>query len=130
MTDVKPRGNNAVKPSLVPPVVVALVSLIIPGLGHLLARAVQRGIILILTVLSLVGLLVWRINVVARREVELLEILKKAFRLEPVLLVATILIILIFILVALDAYRIASRMAKASFAPLILVLLVNHDTFA
>lgn len=123
MTDVKPRGNNAVKPSLVPPVVVALVSLIIPGLGHLLARAVQRGIILILTVLSLVGLLVWRINVVARREVELLEILKKAFRLEPVLLVATILIILIFILVALDAYRIASRMAKASFAPLILVLL-------
>ena len=34
------------EPSLVPPVVAAIASLIIPGLGQVLARAVRRGLIL------------------------------------------------------------------------------------
>ena len=44
------------KPSLVPPVVAGLISLIVPGLGHMLARNFRKGLVLLLVFLSAAGL--------------------------------------------------------------------------
>lgn len=123
MSNAKLKTNDDLKPSLVPPAVASIVSLIIPGLGHVLARSIQRGVLLFLSFISIFGLLVWRIKLVGRREVEIVEIVRKAFRLEPVLLVAIIVLILVYFFIVYDAYRFAGRTARPSLAPFLFVLL-------
>jgi phosphonate transport system permease protein len=123
MTSAKMKANQELKPSLVPPVVASIVSLIAPGLGHILARSFQRGLLLFLSFVSLLGLLIMRIKDIGRREEEILEIVKKAYRLEPVLLIASILFILAYIFIIYDAYRFAGRTARPSIGPFLLVLL-------
>lgn len=49
------------KPSLVPPVVAGLISLVVPGLGHMLARQFRKGLVLLLVFLSASGLWIWRV---------------------------------------------------------------------
>jgi len=112
------------KPSLVPPVVAAFLSLIIPGLGHILARAYKRGLILLASIVSIFGLLAWRIRIIGRREFELIEIIKKAFRLEPLLLLVSIVVIILYLWIVIDAYRFASRSAGTTLGPVILVIVI------
>jgi phosphonate transport system permease protein len=123
MTNAKLKTNDDLKPSRVPPAVASIISLIIPGLGHALARSIQRGVLLFLSFISIGGLLIWRIKLVGRREVEIVDIVKKAFRLEPVLLIATILFILVYLFIVYDTYRFAGRTARPSLAPFLFVLL-------
>jgi phosphonate transport system permease protein len=110
------------KPSLVPPVVATLLSLIVPGLGHILARAYQRGVLLILSTFSILGLMTWRFRTVGRRETELIEIIRKGYRLEPLLIVSTIIIIILYLWIVVDTYRFASRTASTSIGPFVIVL--------
>ncbi len=93
------------KPSLVPSIVALILSLILPGLGQMLARKFRKGLTLLLAFLSAAGLWVWRINVVARREVGFVAMFKKAIQLQPILLVIFVLLLLMYILIALDAYK-------------------------
>jgi phosphonate transport system permease protein len=123
MTGPNMRRANKLKPSLVPPPVAAIISLIIPGLGHILARSFQRGILIILSFVSIVGLFVWRLSIVARREVGLIDRWTRSVRLEPVLLIVTIFIFLLYFLVVWDAYRFAKRTSQPSFLPFLIVLL-------
>ncbi len=44
----------------------ALLSLILPGLGQILARRVQRGLLMLGALVSIAGLLIWRITVLGR----------------------------------------------------------------
>jgi phosphonate transport system permease protein len=64
-----------------------------------------------------------RVNEVGRREVEIIEILKKAYRIEPVLITATILFVLVYFFIVVDAYRFAGRTSRPSLVPFILILL-------
>jgi phosphonate transport system permease protein len=123
MSNANLKANKELKPSFVPPIVSAIVSLFVPGLGHILARSYQRGILLILSFISVLGLLSWRIKDVAIRENEIIEIVKKAFRLEPVLIIASVFVILVYLLIVYDAYRFAGRTARPSSGPFLLVLL-------
>lgn len=124
MTNARMKANEKLKPSLVPPEVAAIISLIAPGFGHILARSFQRGLLLFLSFISILGILIWRIKEVGRREDEIFEIAKKAYRLEPVLLIASILLILVYVFIVYDAYRFAGRTARPSLGPFLLVLLV------
>ncbi len=54
------------KPSFVSAPVAAVLSLLIPGLGQVLARRVQRGLLMLGSVASILGLLIWRIKVLGR----------------------------------------------------------------
>ena len=78
------------EPSLVPPVIAAIASLIIPGLGQVLGRAVRRGVILFATMITIVFLMAWRFQLAAPRDTGWVNIIKKAFRLDPFLIVVTI----------------------------------------
>ena len=112
------------KPSLVSPVVALLLSLILPGLGHILARKFRKGLTLILAFISAAGLWVWRINVIARREVGFVAMFNKAIRLQPILLIIFILLSLMYILIALDAYKSAQISKPNSLLLWVSVLVV------
>jgi phosphonate transport system permease protein len=55
------------RPSLVPATAAGIASLIIPGLGQMLARQMNRGLVLLGSIISIIGLLAWRITLLARR---------------------------------------------------------------
>jgi phosphonate transport system permease protein len=102
------------KPSLVPPVVAALCSLIVPGLGQTLARSFRKGLVLLVSLASIVALWVWRVRIVARLEPTFLDAVKKSFYLQPILLVVAIGATLIYLWSAYDAYMAAKRRQTTS----------------
>ena len=79
-----PEGRR--EPSLVPPIIAAIASLIIPGLEQVLARATRRGIILFATMISMVFLMAWRFQLAAPRDTGWVNITKKGFHLDPFLI--------------------------------------------
>ena len=110
------------KPSLVPPIVAGLISLIIPGLGHMLARQFRKGLVLLLVFLSAASLWIWRVNDAARREVGFVAMLKKAIQLQPIIFVILIVLVLLYLLIAYDAYKTAATAKPNSFLMWVFVL--------
>ena len=72
-----PTPTEDLKPSLVPPFVAAILSLVFPGLGQILARTIRRGILLFFSFATIMILLVWRFTDTARRDTGFINILKK-----------------------------------------------------
>ncbi|MFW6214125.1 MAG: hypothetical protein ACOC8L_14620, partial [Spirochaetota bacterium] len=63
----KPHGRPTEKPSRVSPKVAAILSALVPGLGQAFARRIQRGAILFVGAVSVVGMLIWRISILGTR---------------------------------------------------------------
>ncbi|MBE0411616.1 MAG: hypothetical protein IBX69_17965, partial [Anaerolineales bacterium] len=95
-------------PSLVPPWVAGILSAIIPGLGQSLARQVRRGILVLLSFASIIGLLVWRFRLAAPRDTGFMNIVSKAFYLQPILIFITILVGLLYLANIYDAVKLAT----------------------
>lgn len=101
------KTDDLRQPSLVNPPVAALLSLILPGLGQAFARATRRGGLLLFTIASIGGLLLWRFKLAAPRDEGWVDIIKKGWHLDPFLIAVTILFALLYIWIAIDAYAIA-----------------------
>lgn len=71
------------RPSLVPAPVAGIASLIVPGQGQLLARQLQRGLILMGSLLTFIALLAWRINLIATRQTGWSAKLSRALNRKP-----------------------------------------------
>ena len=112
------------EPSLVPPVIAGIASLVIPGLGQVLARAVRRGLILFATLVSIVILMGWRFKLAAPRDTGWANIIKKAFRLDPFLIVVTIVFFLLYFWIAYDAYAIAKNRDKTPVGVFVILFVV------
>lgn len=108
------KFSDEQKPSLVSPAIAALSSLIVPGLGHALARSFQKGLVLLISLASIVALWAWRVRIVARLEPTFLDAVKKSFYLQPILLVVAIGTILIYLWTAYNAYITAKRAQSTS----------------
>ena len=70
-------------PSLVPPWAAGLCSLVIPGLGQALARAVWRGVLILCSAAAIFGMLVWRVDLLGHLQSTPAAKLAKAFDLQP-----------------------------------------------
>lgn len=79
----KLKEQKPLLPGFVPPFVAGLASFIIPGLGQTLNRESKRGIAFFATILSIIALIAWRIQLAARREVGVLDKLTKAISRQP-----------------------------------------------
>jgi phosphonate transport system permease protein len=112
------------KPSLVPPIIAAIASLILPGLGQALAREVRRGVILFATMISIVLLMAWRFQLAAPRDTGWANIIKKAFRLDPFLIVVTVVFFLLYLWIAFDAYVVAKDPTKTPLGVFVMLFLV------
>jgi phosphonate transport system permease protein len=97
--------------------------LFVPGLGHFLARAFRRGLILLGSFITIDALLAWRIRDIARYETGFLNIVSKSFDLKPITLALTILSILLYIAIAIDAYRKALRPSRGFGVVFVVILL-------
>ena len=75
--------RSELRPSLVPAIVPGLASLIVPGLGQLLASQLRRGLILMGSLLTFIALLAWRINLIATRQTGWSAKLSRALNREP-----------------------------------------------
>lgn len=100
-------NNKPQKESLVPPIVAAIASAIIPGLGQILARVVNRGLIILASFISFIGLMIWRIADIGSRYTEVKTIISKAYKLNPFLYVISVFIVISYIWCIADAYLLA-----------------------
>ena len=112
-------------PSLVPPPVAGVASLLLPGLGQILARQVQRGLLLLGSLATSIGLFAWRVSLLAPREVGALASLTKALDGSPVFVILTLVgLVSLWLWIAWDAYQQAQpdRRGGLSIFALVLVL--------
>ena len=123
---INKKKEEDVKPSLVPPIIAALLSAIIPGLGQILARKFRRGLVILVSVATSIGLLLWRIFSSSERYEGLELKINKAYYLNPTLYVITVLILITYLWVIYDAYRSANPKTseKGAVGVVFLILLV------
>jgi phosphonate transport system permease protein len=124
MTSPPVQKKGGQRKSLVSPFLAFLVSIFGPGVGHVLAGVFARGLLLFLSFATIIGLLIWRINEIARREILFSDKAVKAFRLEPVLAGLVFLTLLLWLWIAIDAYRVAKRGTRGSTILFVIVLIV------
>jgi phosphonate transport system permease protein len=98
---------DELKTSLVSPWLAALLSAIVPGLGQAFTRQWKRGLLLFASTLTIIGLLIWRFRLAAPRDSGVWNIVAKAFRLQPVLIVVSVLVGLLYLAIIYDAYKLA-----------------------
>ena len=113
------RSRNSSAPSVPAPglaLLGALLSLALPGIGHVLIGAWRRGILLFLSLASMLGLMIWRISLVGRREPDFPSKVSKAFELQPILLAVAVVLALIYLWIALDLV-LAARQARGAGNP-------------
>ncbi|NOY08044.1 MAG: phosphonate ABC transporter, permease protein PhnE [Spirochaetes bacterium] len=124
----KKRKNPALikKPeSRVPGELSGLLSLLIPGLGHIVIGEIGRGFILFGSIFSMILMFVWRIELLAHLEPNLLSMYNKALSRRPVfILLLTFGIILLWLWNAWDAYRIRKKREYNRIKIFILVIAV------
>jgi phosphonate transport system permease protein len=105
----KNKNQNQPKEPLVPPALSAVFSAVLPGLGQAFSRELRRGILLLLSFLTIGGLLVWRVFQAGRRYKDLAEKISKAYTFEPALKIITVLFILFYIWIIIDAFLLAKK---------------------
>ena len=124
MADKRYAAETSVKPSLVSPPLAGVLSLIVPGLGQILARQARRGLLLLACLVSSVGLLAWRMSEAARREVGALNIFRKAVSKEPLLAALTVGAVVLWLWIAWDGYQQARPGRRAGAGIFVLVIIL------
>ena len=105
---------DELKSSLVSPWLAAVLSAVIPGLGQALAREWKRGLLLFASTFTIFGLMIWRFRLAAPRDTGMWDIITKAYRPQPVLIVVSVLIVLLYLANIYDAYKLAQIAGKPS----------------
>lgn len=118
--------NETEKESLVSPILAGILSAIIPGLGQILARELNRGLVIFGGLITSIGLLIWRILDTGRRYKDINTIISKAYYLNPILYVITGLILIAYFINIIDAYKQALPIEKRSHSVglMFLILLI------
>jgi len=109
--------------SLVPAPAAGIISLIVPGLGQVLGGKVQRGLILLGSFISIIGLLGWRIHTLAHREPDAWAKFVKALDRRPVfILVVLLFIVFLWLWNARDAYKQVKEKKRGN--PIVFVIIL------
>jgi phosphonate transport system permease protein len=113
------------KKAFVSGAVAAFISLIIPGFGHILIRRINRGLLLFASMLTIVSLFIWRIRLLAHREIGFMDQYAKAFsRKEFFIGFVTIAIVVLWLWIIWDAYKIAAKNKKGGFTIFAFILIM------
>ncbi len=118
----KSKAAKAEKPSLVSPVVAAIASFILPGLGQTLARQLRRGLIVFGSVASITGLIWWLFIDLSRSAQGIGLMFTKSFGRAPGFVILVLLgLVVLWLLNVWDAYREAQALRRAG--PTIFILI-------
>lgn len=110
--------------SLVSPPLAAIFSALLPGLGQTLALAIRRGVLLFFSMVTIVGLLIWRFRLAAPRDEGVVDIFLKGLRLKPLLILLCLFVVVLYLWIVLDAYIVAKQRGTTSVGLLFMVLFV------
>jgi len=105
------------------PVVAGVLSLI-PGLGQIVIGFWERGLIFLGSMVSLAGLMIWRVSVIAYRQTTWAERIPVAFRRQPLLYVLVVALIGLWALIILDAVNTARRKKTRETLAYVIIALV------
>ena len=105
-----------------------VLSLIVPGLGQIVASKIQRGILILAATYSMIGIFIWQISLLGQRADGFWPTIRHSLGRRPffVIFVAAALV-LIWILNAIDATRLAESAGTANRAegkPLLFVIMI------
>ncbi len=118
-------GQTERPPSLVPAPLAGVISLILPGLGQVLARRVQRGLIMLGSMVSIIGLLAWRVREAAHREVGIWATFSKALQRQPFFIGLVLVgVLALWLWIAWDAYRQAQPEREGGIGIFALIILI------
>ncbi len=118
-------SQQDLRPSLVPPPIAGVASLLLPGLGQILARQVQRGLLLLGSLATSIGLFAWRVSLLAPREVGALAKITKALDWSPVFVILTLVgLVALWLWIAWDAYQQAQPDRRGGLGVFALVLVL------
>lgn len=112
-------------PSIVPGPVAGIISLFIPGLGQVLAGQVRRGLLLLASLGGAMVLFIWRVHLLAHREVGTFAKFIKAFKRRP-FFVGLLIICLLFLWLwnAWDAHKQTKPGKKGGAGIFILIIII------
>ena len=117
--------QKEILPSLVPAPVAGIASLLIPGLGQMLARQVQRGLIILGSLVTIVGLLAWRVRDLAHREPGPLAMLTKALQRRPFFVIPVLVgVVALWLWTAWDGYRQARPDRRGGIGIFVLIIIL------
>jgi phosphonate transport system permease protein len=113
------NGTTEDRPPLVPPGAAGIASLVVPGLGQALARSAWRGVLVLCSLVSIAGMMTWRIALLGHLQPTPAAMIGKAFELQPVfVLLVTVCFLASWLWNAWDAFRLAGgRAGKGTAAP-------------
>jgi phosphonate transport system permease protein len=87
-------------------VVAGLASLLLPGLGQVLARRLYRGLLLFSSFITIIALLVWRVSEIGHRQTGAADKFSKALERDPIFMGLMLAgIVLLWLWAAWDAYK-------------------------
>lgn len=111
--------------SLVSAPLAGLVSLILPGTGQILARKIWRGVLILASIVSIVGLIAWRVDGLAHREPTAWAKFTRAFERRPLFIgIVVVATVMLWLLGAWDAYRLAHPEHQGVFWVFVLILIL------
>ena len=113
------------KAPLLPPAAAAVLSAIIPGSGQLFSLKIRRGLLLLFSFASIIGLFIWRLMVIAHREIGFQARYAKSFSREPIFVVfISLAIIGLWLWIIYDAYKTAKGKNEKGVGIFALVLIM------
>ncbi len=113
------------KKNIVSPPVAVIISLFFPGLGHMLVRKLNRGLLILASMGTIIGLFLWRIDLLAHRETDFISQYIKALSRKGFFIgFITLAIVVLWLWVARDTYLFASRKKKGGFSIFAFILIM------
>ena len=100
-----------------------VLSLILPGAGHIYRKFFQRGILILLSFTSIAGLAVWRISLIAHRFSGFFPVLKKAFSSSPFFVfLLSVSVLLLWVWIAFDSIKYNGKIKRPGIFIIILAV--------
>ncbi|MBI9103634.1 MAG: phosphonate ABC transporter, permease protein PhnE [Spirochaetales bacterium] len=92
------------------PIVMGILSFLIPGLGQILQLKIRRGLLLLFSMVTIGGLSAWRIHLLAHREITAMAKFSKAFSRTPAFIILMLAgLLLCWLWNAWDSYKLSKK---------------------
>ena len=115
------------KPPLVSAPIAVLGSLLLPGLGQVLARYIRRGLLILFSFVTIISMFIWRVHIatrLGRATTGVFDKLGKAYNVDPFLIFVTIMVGILYLWIAFDAYRLVKSKGDQSVGIFFIIIVV------